>query len=78
MSSADTPAEEIKITEEVYQVPEGALGGSVENACDVYIRMNDDPERDYCFNVNRNGKPTTCPTEQHILRNELLTISKLR
>ncbi|KAF5094746.1 hypothetical protein D0Z00_003411 [Geotrichum galactomycetum] len=32
------------------------LGGGDElNTIDVYIRMNDDPERDYCFNVDRSA-----------------------
>lgn len=32
------------------------LSGDNEfNTIDVYIRMNDDPERDYCFNVNRSA-----------------------
>lgn len=39
-------------------LPEGSLAGDLTNAFDVYIRMNDDPERDYCFSVNKNGRLT--------------------
>lgn len=41
---------------EPFAIPKGSLGGDITNAFDIYVRVNDDPERDYCFNVNRDGK----------------------
>lgn len=41
---------------EKVEIPEGTLGGNVSNAIDIYVRMNDDSERDYCFNVDKNGE----------------------
>lgn len=51
MTSETTPAEEEKFT-----IPSGSLGGDISNAFDIYVRMNDDAERDYCFSVNKKGE----------------------
>lgn len=32
---------------------QSSLGGNIGNAFDLYIRMNDDSDRDYCFNVDK-------------------------
>lgn len=40
---------------EEFSVSKGALGGDTSNSFDVYIRMNDDADKDFCFNVNKNG-----------------------
>lgn len=44
------------MSEHPLDLPEGSLGGNAANSFDIYVRMNDDPERDYCFNVNKDGE----------------------